>query len=511
MDDFEKLVEDFVAGPCLHCQDNPSPSDRQHVAMPVTRPKYVDNYLEQLAPGEEHALDPESHCVNPKCDYYFTPQDEEEIEQNKGEFTCPKCGTTYNYLRETPTYGDWGEWEEGGNYPTKGRPANPGGNTRAGLTLDQMGQIGEKIVLRMGELPGLGSVQAASDSYNFPIDVIVTGQNGRFGCEVKTNHSQAQERFKIGGQCERQQKITYCLENGLKPALIGVRLNFYTDKAYVFFREGLTDTWIGNSKMRHVATLDFADLNPYRSPDPQAQALAVDNAHLPDQSEEPDADLDAIFGPTQKAASEDFEQAHPRDETGKFTVKSDIHKLKVKDSKGKHTHDVIRCKHCGSANWVPVDHRGRKECSSCGQDPERDLKLAKVVLTISRAADLVAKQAGWEYSGRNNEGHRVYSYRDPQGIQHNAIVGAGRGSRMGDLDAQYLRQRINKCMTGKCMHGPADSDVRPIAPAGSPVLRAGQVLNGKVVLEIDGGLALIQDVETGAEDVVPVNTLNSPS
>jgi hypothetical protein len=65
---------------------------------------------------------------------------------------------------------------------------------------------------------------------------------------------------------------------------VGVRLNFYTDAADVFFRPGLTDTWIGNSQMRHVATLDFSKLNPFLAPTPQAQAEAVEGADIPDQS-----------------------------------------------------------------------------------------------------------------------------------------------------------------------------------------------------------------------------------
>lgn len=255
-------IGEWLAGPCTSCGDSSSPLGVEHVAMPVTRPPYVEDYLSEIAgPNEQHEANPNGHCMNPKCRATFG---EEDVDSN-GIATCPEC------FMEQDTHQDTN---------------SPGGTTRAGLTLKQMGDIGEKVVARMGELPGVGVISWVSPDYNHPIDAIVASQRGNFGCEIKTNHSQAQERFKVGGKIERQEKIKYCLTNGLKPALIGVRLNFYTDKAYIFFREGLTDTWIGNAKMMHVATLDFSDLNPFKSPDPQAQALAVENANLPDQSED---------------------------------------------------------------------------------------------------------------------------------------------------------------------------------------------------------------------------------
>jgi DNA-directed RNA polymerase subunit RPC12/RpoP len=460
--------------------------------MPVKRPLYVDPYLEQLTgPGEQHNIDSNSHCVNPKCGQQF---DDSMVEPD-GSITCPSCGFNQNATgEEEPT------WKQG----PAGKPElNPGGKTRSGLSLDQMGQIGESVVGRLGELPGIGTVTWVSKEKKFPIDAILQSQRGKFGCEIKANHSQAQERFKIGGKEERQAKIVYCMTNGMKPALIGVRLNFYTDKAYVFFREGLTDTWIGNSKMQFVGTYDFSDLNPFKSPDPQAQALAVDNAHLTDQSEEDE--FDNIFG-TQKVAFDEGD--HPRNDEGQFTVKADVHKLKVVNKKGKHTHNVIRCKHCGSSLQVPSEHKGRLECSTCGQDPERDLKLAKVVLADPRAADQLAKDAGWSYGGRSKQGHRLYNHTDENGTYHMVNIGAGtHGKSAGDLDAQFLRQRISRCMNGQCMHRPKDASEGAIAEPGDPVLRAGQIVNGQVVVEIDGNIALVQDLDTGKEDVVPAEHL----
>jgi hypothetical protein len=62
-----------------------------------------------------------------------------------------------------------------------------------------------------------------------------------------------------------------------------VRLNFYTDKADIFFREGLTDTWIGNAQLMHVATVDFTNLNPFKNPSdvPPASELPDDDSTPP--------------------------------------------------------------------------------------------------------------------------------------------------------------------------------------------------------------------------------------
>jgi hypothetical protein len=91
----------------------------------------------------------------------------------------------------------------------------------------------------------------------------------------------------LGDARERQMKVKHVNENNLRPGLIGVRLNFYTDKADVYFREGFTDTWIGNPKLRHIATVDFSKWNPFKNPEDVPPA-----SELPDD----DSDIDAAFG-----------------------------------------------------------------------------------------------------------------------------------------------------------------------------------------------------------------------
>lgn len=219
----------------------------------------AQRYINSLYPNEEHNAG--GDCMNPRCDYVFTPQDWKDIEMASGWFTCPKCGYTYNYL--DPDYSGWSQ---------------PGGRTRSGLTLAQMGSLGENVVESMAEVPSLGKVIQIIPDYKFPIDAII----GAHGVEIKTIHSEAQPRFKIGGPSvggvsARASKIRYCEAHNLIPAMVGVRLNFYTSKADVFARIGMADTWIGSVNMPLVATVPFA--NPF--PDP---------SEVPPPSELPDDD-----------------------------------------------------------------------------------------------------------------------------------------------------------------------------------------------------------------------------
>jgi hypothetical protein len=226
--------------------------------MPGAQPRYVAPYLQNLYPDEVHGL--EGHCINPKCDYVFTAQDQEEMQSNSGWFTCPKCDHTYNYL--DPSYN-----------------GTPGGYTRSGLTATQMGEIGEKIIENLHSIPGVGEITENHAAYNFPVDFNI----GPYAVEVKTNHSESQPRFKLGGGAERAAKIQWAQQRGLIPALIGVRLNFYTDKADIFFRPQLSDTWIGSPDLRHVASVDFSNLNPFKNPHqvPPPNDLPVDDSTSP--------------------------------------------------------------------------------------------------------------------------------------------------------------------------------------------------------------------------------------
>jgi hypothetical protein len=220
--------------------------------------------LNGLYPDEVHGLG--GDCLNPKCDYVFTPQDEQEMQQNRGWFTCPKCHHTYNLFDLEAMQG----------------------TNKVNLSPTAMGQIGEQVVESMGQIPLLGTITWTSNEYTYPIDLIA----GEYGVEVKTNHSEAQPRFKMGGGAYGKgtgrsqpmvEKANWCFTQGLTPALVGVRLNFYTDKADIFVRPGsFTDTWIGSGQLQHVATEDFSNLNPYKNPH-----------DVPPPSEMPEDDTDA--------------------------------------------------------------------------------------------------------------------------------------------------------------------------------------------------------------------------
>jgi len=482
----------------------------QAVAMPVARPKYVDDAVAELTgPNEQHHVDPSAHCTNPKCGYHFAQSEMQEIEQNGGEFTCPHCGYTDNYLDDSKSHIQ--------DPDGSGKPVlNPGGRTRSGLTLSQMGDIGEQVVLGLGELPGIGAVEPASNQNTFPIDAIIRSERGNFGVEIKTNHSQAQERFKIGGKDERAAKIAYCMANGLKPALIGVRLNFFTDKAYVFFREGLTDTWIGNKQMITVGTYDFSHLNPFKTPDPQSQALAVENANLPDQAIGGDdwSDIDDVFGPAiSKTAFEEDE--HKRDDEGKFTFKEDVHELKIVDKKGKHKHTIKRCHHCGVTYQREAEHKGRIECPSCGEDPERTLKPVSRVVVGAVGENGLAQELGWGFNRYSGNGKPVYQWTDTDGYNH-IVTGYGdHGKANIELAHQQTARRMQKCMAGTCGHALSEpTGTETITETGAPLFAKGTQVTTPggglgIVLGADGEHMLVKDYQSGKTQRVPSQNLKA--
>jgi len=217
-------------------------------------------FMAMQYPNEVHGLG--GHCINPKCDHVWDANDEKEISQNDGYIECPNCGWSQNVYAE--------------------------GVNRVGLTNDQMGQIGEDIVSGMKNIPYLGEITWVSGYKNFPIDLIA----GPFGVEVKTNHSESQPRFKLGGGNNPQggaytlkSKLQYVQSENLRPALVGVRLNFYTDKADVFVRpDSFSDTWIGAPSLNHIATIDFSNLNPFKDPSqvpPPSQLPDDDDSDIP--------------------------------------------------------------------------------------------------------------------------------------------------------------------------------------------------------------------------------------
>src|SRR3954471_23184594 len=92
-------------------------------------PQAID-FLQQLHPDEMHNAG--GDCNNPKCNYQWTPQDQAQVSQY-GSLTCPQCQHTFDYKADQ--------------------------YTNAGFSLRQMGQLGEAVVARIGNIPKVGQIQ----------------------------------------------------------------------------------------------------------------------------------------------------------------------------------------------------------------------------------------------------------------------------------------------------------------------------------------------------------------
>ncbi len=105
---------------------------------------------------------------------------------------------------------------------------------------------------------------------------------------------------------------------------------------------------------------------------------------------------------------------------------------------------------------------------------------------------------------------------DGNGTAHTVVVGSGaHGKNAAEIDASMARQRMTNCVNGQCYH--ITTPALPQVDEENPgfVAKAGQTAMiddaQKFISEIDGGLALVFDVQTGAEDVVPVEQLRAVS
>lgn len=230
-------------------------------------PKYVQHWVEQTHPDEFQGHP--SDCINPKCQHHWTDEDEHQLLQY-GQIKCPRCHTLQTID------GNLGGFDDN----QKGYGDNPGGGTKSGLSLSDMGRMGQEIVKR-AQLPGFTFKHEFTEP-NWPIDQVWTDQHGNdWGMEVKAAHHQAQQRFKLGDAAERNKKIAYTGENGLRQGLLGVRMNFATNKADIFHRPQFTDTWVGAPTMHHMGTVDFSDLNPFKDPSEIGQLPQEQDDSLP--------------------------------------------------------------------------------------------------------------------------------------------------------------------------------------------------------------------------------------
>jgi hypothetical protein len=233
------------------------------MANPILGPKW-NQLVNTLWPNESHGA--QSDCPNPYCDYNLTREDINDAEYAGGAFQCPQCGWQYDLSPQL--YGE-----------TRDR-------TRSGMSLAEMGQLGEEVVKQFadenGQIPGIGPIRWESPDYQDPIDLVA----GNYALEVKSLHSESYPRFKIAadpssgknrsatiqGKMERMAQLSQHLGIPLQPAMLGVRLNFYTNRADFFFAPEYRDRMMTN--MTHVGSTDFSKLNPFQNPeDVNQQAL----------------------------------------------------------------------------------------------------------------------------------------------------------------------------------------------------------------------------------------------
>lgn len=249
------------------------------MANPVLGPKWR-SLQDSLWPGEQHGIS--SDCPNPYCDYMLTSEDIETAEWSGGSFQCPNCGWKYDI---TPMM--TGEVDRD--------------RTRTGMKLSEMGAIGEAVVKKFAEenqgIPGIGQLVWEAPGYHDPIDLVV----GDYAIEVKSLHSESYPRYKIAAdpgsgakradvirqKHDRMQELSNHFNKPLYPGMIGVRLNFYTNRADLFFAPEYKDRMM--TAMQHVGTTDFANLNPFKRPED------VTNQILPAQGETMGDDSDIPF------------------------------------------------------------------------------------------------------------------------------------------------------------------------------------------------------------------------
>lgn len=188
-------------------------------------------------------------CHTPTCAFMISPETAQRVAQSTGYYTCQRCRKTYHLMNEWPPHGIQGvEAEENARRGFgPGITFNPGGGTISGQTLAEVGDIGEKIIEGMGEIPGYGHItwwHSGGAASNSPLD----GATDDWGIEVKTINVVAKNhRFIAGGTRkwkpegipynEIEAKEQAAQELG-KRGILGVLvvLNYYTSTADVYVK-----------------------------------------------------------------------------------------------------------------------------------------------------------------------------------------------------------------------------------------------------------------------------------
>lgn len=183
-------------------------------------------------------------CRNPRCDFHISPEAQQDIPMH-GEYDCPRCQSRYYPYGTVPFARDQ-ETALGTPVPKTKRKMN--GITHSGLSLTEIGQLGEDLIQEQGQLPGYGPFTWWSPVYHSPLDGAVED----WGIEVKAIDKQGKhQKFVAGKPFYREQKNKMAATMGKKGVLsVLVVLDFVRSVADVYVREHLLEPWrAGNGKM----------------------------------------------------------------------------------------------------------------------------------------------------------------------------------------------------------------------------------------------------------------------
>jgi hypothetical protein len=203
------------------------------------------------------------------CPFWISPEAQTKVaESADGYYTCPVCYHSYNLLHELPALGvpeevaahNWEQSREPGNYQS-------GGTSISGLSVGEIGEIGENLVRNLGEIPGYGKIvwwHPGGIGSNSPLD----GATTDWGIEVKTlSMDTKNHRWIPGDITTKSAKDEHAAKLGVKGVLgLLVLLNFRTNFADIYVKE-MPDgvkTFRSVNAEHLVAEVPFH--NPYMDP-----------------------------------------------------------------------------------------------------------------------------------------------------------------------------------------------------------------------------------------------------
>jgi len=187
-------------------------------------------------------------CYNPVCDFHIHP-DRLATHDEYDAFDCPSCQKRYNLL-ETNSFSS-------GSF-------SPGGGTIVGLSPTDQGQLAEKLVRDMEEIPGYGPITWWAPEYHSPLD----GGTAEWGIEVKAVCIDAKNhRFVPGRPHEKQSKNEQAASMGYKGVLgVLVILDYRRSVADIYVKEMPIGEGKGVFAYRAHTVPKLVEEVPFRNP-----------------------------------------------------------------------------------------------------------------------------------------------------------------------------------------------------------------------------------------------------